>query len=393
MEEEIERQRAANQAANKENSKLRAAIADRQFEAEQLDKQIRKLERKIDVLEDACRKSGGSSSSGSTVKRGFFKPVAANSQSFSPPERQPPAARKPEKSDVEKAMAEGRGIVIDGKTGKEMLEEAEEEEEKNPLLKRRRSPEEQLMQEMQDPISVNPDFNAKTYAKLLSEGKDQQATALMRNESGPTISQMERAPLAVLEANPGLDPNWCDPKYHGCSLAQWAASMGFNEVLRLLLQRRADPNHRSAGGVSCLATATAHSNFPCTQLLLEHRADPDERVSDRGRQTLLMWSSRQEYADQDMNSQANPFVQLLLDYRADPGLLDDRGKTALIHASTEGNVQAVEALLKARADVDVQDKDGSTALQIALRYYHGKISALLVPLRKRTERPGGSEAK
>lgn len=308
MEEEIERQRAANQAANKENSKLRAAIADRQFEAELLDKQIRKLERKIDVLEDACRKSGGSSSSGSTVKRGFFKPVAANSQSFSPPERQQPVAEKPRQpSDLEKALAEGRGIVIDGRTGKEMKEEVdEEEEETNPLLKRRRSPEEQLMHEMQNPISVNPDFNAQSYSKLLSDGKDQQANALIQNESGPTVAQMERAPLAVLEANFGLDPNWCDPKYHGCSLAQWAASMGFTEVLRLLLQRRADPNHRSTGGVSCLATATAHSGLPCVQLLLEHRADPNERIDDRGQQTLLMWSSRQEYADKDATGCCQP---------------------------------------------------------------------------------------
>ena len=46
---------------------------------------------------------------------------------------------------------------------------------------------------------------------------------------------------------------------------------------------------------------------------------------------------------------------------------DEKGVTALMHASAEGHTQSVEALLDAGADVDAQASDGLTALMVVAR--------------------------
>ncbi len=48
---------------------------------------------------------------------------------------------------------------------------------------------------------------------------------------------------------------------------------------------------------------------------------------------------------------------------------DNDGCTALYIAAQEGNAETVELLIKHKADVDVTQKDGSTALNIGI--YNG----------------------
>merc|ERR1711972_232511 len=146
---------------------------------------------------------------------------------------------------------------------------------------------------------------------------------------------------------------------------------------------RADPNHSTQQGVSCLSAACAQSSVPCVEYLLQHRADPNEVIDQDGRQSVLMWASRIEYCDEEGNEHCNPFVSMLLAYRSDTECVDRRGRTALMHACIEGNALAAEALLQARAEVDAKDHEGSTPLQISLRCYHGRISSLLLQYKKK----------
>lgn len=377
--QELIRLHAENQTAVKENSRLRAEAADRQFDFEQLEKTIRKLERKIEALEDVHAKKGA-------ITKGFFKPMPADYKCPSI-EGKPPEQPKPKPWEK---MSGKTGVVIDGDTGEEVdpkdywPEECEDNKEKNILLREGgHSVEKELMREIQNPIELNPDFNNQKYAELLKEQKNPEADEMMKNEGGPTLDQMQRKPLQILRDHPYVDPNWCDPDMNGSSLLQWACSMGFYDVTSTLLQMRANPNYKTQNGVSCLSSACAKNSIVCAQHLLNHSANPNEVIEPNGGQTLLMWASRIEYCDNDGKEHLNPFVSILLKSRVHADAADQKGKTALIHACTEGNVPVVEALLAVRVDVDVEDKDGNTALQIALRYYHGKISALLLPHRQK----------
>jgi len=361
LQSEVERLQRQCDAMAKDNSKLRAAVADKEFEAAQLDSQIRRLERKIDALEDTHTRGAKNSA----LSKGFLNATHAG------------------KSPVESKLPSGRlgpGVIIDSTTGKEAKPEEwwpDQVDDSTNLLLRSRgsSPEEQLMRAMQNPLQVNPDFNTKKYAELLQHRTDA-AEQMIQSEGGPTLEQMQQEPLEVLRLYPTLDPNWCDPQMFKCSLTMWASAMGFDAVVHNLLRRRADPNQRTVGKMTCLAAACAHNWTTCARRLLEFGSDPGEVVGDSG-ETLLMWASRIEFCDKDGTRVRSPFVQLLLEFGADVHVADDRGKTALAHASTAGNIQAVDMLLEARADVNVRDVEEQTPYQIALRCYNTEVSARL----------------
>ncbi|CAJ1460566.1 unnamed protein product [Effrenium voratum] len=350
------------EAAAKENSRLRGLCADKEFEASQLEKQLRRLERKIAAFD---------AKPSTSLAKGFLKPASTTTAV-------PQASPKPRSS----------GIIIDGLTGKEVDPKTlwEESKESNILL---RTPELELMHAMQNPPETNSEFDSNRYTQLISEGRQAEAEAMIQAEGGPSLAQMQREPLELLRKYPQLDANWSDPRIHGCSLLQWACSMGYEDVARRLLALRADCSHRSAG-TSCLAAAMAHSWPGCAGLLLEARADANEVAEPTGKQTLLMWASRIDYVDAEGRGVPSPLVALLLQHRAEVQRRDARGQTALMHAATHGSELAVEALLAARAEVDAEDQEGNTALQIALRYYHGKIASILIPLRRRDD---GQSAK
>jgi ankyrin repeat protein len=59
-------------------------------------------------------------------------------------------------------------------------------------------------------------------------------------------------------------------------------------------------------------------------------------------------------------------VKLLVAHSAQVNAKDEEGETALIHAVDRGNVEVVEALLRAGADATIADEKGATALMHAL---------------------------
>lgn len=310
-----------------------------------------------------------SQASNQTIRSGFFNSVAV---------RQAPLEHNVE---IPRKSKYGLpGIVIDVNTGleidpKELV--AEEDNENIILSGKNLEPEPYLMEAMENPPETNPHFDTAKYLDLLTKNR-RDAETMLKMENGPTLEYMQRVPLELLRNYPQLDPNWCDPKNHGCSLVQYAGSVGYLGVMLQLLEKRGNPNHKSIGGVSCLAAAIAHNWLGCSRALLENHADVNEVLEPELKKSVLMWVCKTEYCDEDGRSRMNPFVSLLLEFSANVNFIDNRGQTALIQASQEGNVKSVEALLAARADSDVIDMDGETALQKALRYGHGRISSMLM---------------
>ena len=71
-------------------------------------------------------------------------------------------------------------------------------------------------------------------------------------------------------------------------------------------------------------------------------------------------------------------VKFLLESGADVNAVDTNEKfTALMHAAAEGQTKVVEILLKHKADPELRDADGDTALVFAQNNGHANVIRLL----------------
>ena len=156
------------------------------------------------------------------------------------------------------------------------------------------------------------------------------------------------------------------------------ANRGNAELVRLMLQRGADPNRPGLGGETPLLQAIFHPPNPdIARLLLEAGADPNQPNEDG--QLPLNWAVRNGYYKvaqvvleygADPNHLSGPreppmpgggmmgygrtalhecpaspeFVKLLLDHGADPSLRDADGKTPLDRARESGSPSAREVV-------------------------------------------------
>lgn len=139
-----------------------------------------------------------------------------------------------------------------------------------------------------------------------------------------------------------------------------------SNIIKILLEHRADPNALGYDGLAALPIATAQNHLPNMQMLLQHNANPDLRNKDG--YNALMLSIRTDTVD-GMN--------LLLANHADCNLTDDGGHFPLMYAIALGKTKAVERLLAAGADTHIKDKQGQTALSLAVAVGHAEITELL----------------
>ncbi|XP_077050837.1 ankyrin repeat domain-containing protein 34C [Siphateles boraxobius] len=101
-----------------------------------------------------------------------------------------------------------------------------------------------------------------------------------------------------------------------------------------------------------------------TRLLLEGGAYINES-NDRG-ETPLMVACMSKHSDQQSVSKAK-LVKYLLDNKADPNIQDKAGRTALMHAcSHRAGQEVVSLLLTNGADPSLEDRHGSSALVYAV---------------------------
>lgn len=101
-----------------------------------------------------------------------------------------------------------------------------------------------------------------------------------------------------------------------------------------------------------------------TRLLLEGGAYINES-NDRG-ETPLMVACMSKHSDQQSVSKAK-LVKYLLDNKADPNIQDKAGRTALMHACNQrAGHEVVSLLLTNGADPSLEDRSGSSALVYAI---------------------------
>jgi ankyrin repeat protein len=169
-----------------------------------------------------------------------------------------------------------------------------------------------------------------------------------------------------------------------------AAYDGAAEAARLLIEKGADVNARDKGGMSVLQQAASSNHVELVRLLVAKGADVN--TADQGGFTALMAAAN----NGDRNAE---LVKLLLEHgaavnvkTADTLEIVKNGPiglgrlTALELAAGQANYEAVEALVKAGADVNVGDVRNAPALVFAVATDHANPKIVKLLLVKGAER-------
>eukprot|EP00439_Symbiodinium_sp_Y106_P010301 s6582_g1.t1 len=170
-----------------------------------------------------------------------------------------------------------------------------------------------------------------------------------RNGAATVVEQLLQRPQ---------DPNLMD--CFGESALTEAARANNMSIASLLLEAKADPDIRDERGCTALATAAHAGNSDFLKLLLAAEANPDVTTEDGTalHQALGNYNVKK-------SERYETTVTLLLEFRADVDIVDKRGRTALHVASCiqgPGRPRLVKQLVMAKANVNAADKEQLTAL-------------------------------
>lgn len=156
-----------------------------------------------------------------------------------------------------------------------------------------------------------------------------------------------------------------------------ACTNGNEQLVRLFLDRGADPNTTLPGSETVLMTAARTGRCGPVEALLKAGAKVD--TADRKGQTALMWAAADGHA---------AVVQLLIESGADVNTRLKSGFTPILFAAREGAIEVVRALLKAGVDSNEAIKttkgggkapeNGTSALTLAVENGHFELAMVLV---------------
>ncbi|CAK9043115.1 unnamed protein product [Durusdinium trenchii] len=128
------------------------------------------------------------------------------------------------------------------------------------------------------------------------------------------------------------------------------------QAAQVLLTAGANPAAADCKGKTALFPAAFRCDEPLLRMLLLAKADPKATAEDVG--TVLMM------ALDSMSFKLDAF-KLLIEHGCPLDHANGLGETALMKAAVESNVEAVQALLEAHADVGKKNPEGQTAADLA----------------------------
>ena len=174
---------------------------------------------------------------------------------------------------------------------------------------------------------------------------------------------------------------------YGATPMSLAAEVGNAEMLKLLLEVGVNADSPTADGQTALMAVARTGNVDAATLLIARGATVDAKEK-WGGQTALMWASARRHPE---------MMQLLISKGADvnatsidrdyqrhvtaegrPKSLDSGGLTPLLYAARENCMACVDVLVKSKADLDLPDPDGATALLVAIMNANWDLARQLV---------------
>jgi hypothetical protein len=155
---------------------------------------------------------------------------------------------------------------------------------------------------------------------------------------------------------------------------------GLAEVVKLLLEKGAEPNAKQAEGRTALmAASSGHADV--VKLLLDKRAEVNAKdVS--GRTALMVAMQRGDWAS----------AKLLLNKGADANAKDRDGRGPLMTAAERGSLEIVKLLLEKGAEVNAKDPQGRTAMNLAAEQAQGEMVKFLKNKEESARATGPAEA-
>jgi ankyrin repeat protein len=188
----------------------------------------------------------------------------------------------------------------------------------------------------------------------------------------PLIWAAQLDDLETAEALLGAGANARAANRYGITPLQAAAVNGNPKFLSLLLKAGADPNVVLPEGESILMTAARTGRVDALTVLIEGGARIDARENWYG-ETPLIWAAAENHADAvtllvqhgaDVNGRSSR--QTFRSRRNGQSILPLGSWTPIMYAARENALAAGRALVAARADLNLTDPDGATALVIAI---------------------------
>lgn len=220
-----------------------------------------------------------------------------------------------------------------------------------------------------DPAALAPAPGTTVPAKPAPEPGEKGYVAPASTKQIPPLLQATmrgnlEAVRSLLESN-DIDP---DVEHQGVTALHYATGEHMTEIVKVLLDHKADPNHRQAAGATALHIAASTADgLPLAKLLVEHGADVNAKDK-KGRTPLIAAASTGQL----------DVVQLLLDKGAEVNVQPQDGATALHAAVLFGHKEIVATLLAVGANVNLADGQKNTPLHYAAREGHKEIAELLM---------------
>lgn len=159
----------------------------------------------------------------------------------------------------------------------------------------------------------------------------------------------------------GMDVNTADQQ--GTTLLMIAARGNNQELVRFLLDNRANAQRRNRYGDTALMLAALQGHAEVVRLMLERKVEPNQSG----------WNALHYAAFENRAA----IAALLIAAGAQVNALAPNGQSALMLAAKRGHLETVRILVGAKADLDLADSEEGTALAMATQANHLEVAQFL----------------